>query len=49
MANLAKADSALSFWAALRGVYPKAEEQLCWLYKIANVLDRLPSRLQTRA
>jgi len=47
--KLAIADGALGFWAALRDVYPDTEEQRCWVHKIANVLDKLPKRLQPRA
>jgi transposase-like protein len=47
--KLAIADGALGFWAALRQVYPKTQEQRCWVHKIANVLDKLPKRLQPRA
>lgn len=47
--KLAMADGALGFWAALRQVFPKAEEQRCWVHKIANVLDKLPQRLQPKA
>ncbi len=47
--RLAIADGALGFWAALREVYPQAEQQRCWVHKIANVLDKLPKRLQPRA
>ena len=39
----------MGFWAALRQVYPKAEEQRCWVHKMSNVLDKLPKRLQPRA
>jgi transposase-like protein len=46
---LAIGDGALGFWAALREVYPEAREQRCWVHKIANVLDKLPQRLQARA
>jgi transposase-like protein len=46
---LAIADGALGFWAAVREVYPETEEQRCWVHKIANVLDKLPKRLQPRA
>lgn len=46
---LAIADGALGFWAALREVYPETQEQRCWVHKIANVLDKLPKRLQARA
>jgi transposase-like protein len=45
----AVADGALGFWAALRDVYPETEEQRCWVHKLANVLDKLPKRLQPRA
>jgi transposase-like protein len=47
--KLATGDGALGFWAALRQVYPKTEEQRCWVHKIANVLDKLPKRVQPRA
>ena len=47
--KLAIADGALGFWTALRDVYPETEEQRCWVHKIANVLDKLPKRLQPRA
>jgi len=46
---LAVGDGALGFWAALREVYPETREQRCWVHKIANVLDKLPKRLQSRA
>jgi len=47
--KLTIADGALGFWAALRDIYPETEEQRCWVHKIANVLDKLPKRLQPRA
>ena len=47
--KLAMADGALGFWSALRQVYPETKEQRCWVHKIANVLDKLPKRLQPRA
>jgi len=46
---LAIGDGNLGFWAALRDVYPETREQRCWKHKIANVLDKLPKRLQARA
>ena len=46
---LAIADGALGFWAAIAEVYPETQEQRCWVHKIANVLDKLPKRLQARA
>jgi len=47
--KLVTGDGALGFWAALRQVYPKTEEQRCWVHKIANVLDKMPKRVQPRA
>lgn len=47
--KLATGDGALGFWAALREVYPETREQRCWVHKIANVLDKLPKRVQPRA
>ena len=46
---LAVGDGALGFWGALREVFPETQEQRCWVHKIANVLDKLPKRLQARA
>jgi transposase-like protein len=46
---LAIGDEALGFWSALRDVWPETEEQLDWCHKMANVLDKLPKRLQPRA
>ncbi len=47
--RLVTGDGALGIWAALRDVYPRATRQACWVHKIANVLDALPTRLQGRA
>ena len=46
---LAVGDGALGFWAALRDVWPETREQRCWCHKMANVLDKLPKRLQGKA
>jgi transposase-like protein len=46
---VAVGDGALGFWAALRDVWPEAQEQRCWVHRIANVLDKLPKRLQGKA
>jgi transposase-like protein len=46
---LAVGDGALGFWKALREVWPQAAEQRCWVHRTANVLDKLPRRLQPRA
>lgn len=47
--RLAIGDGALGFWAALRQVYGGTREQRCWVHKIANILDKLPKRVQPRA
>ena len=49
--RLAIGDGALGFWAALRTCkgFEKTEEQRCWVHKIANVLDKLPKRVQPDA
>jgi putative transposase len=47
--QLAIGDGALGFWAALRQVYSGTKEQRCWVHKIANILDKLPKRVQPRA
>lgn len=41
-------DGALGFWGALREVFPESREQRCWVRKIANVLDAVPSSLQPK-
>lgn len=47
--KLAIGDGALGFWKALPQVYPTTREQRCWVHKTANVLDKLPKRLQPEA
>ncbi len=43
---LAIGDGALGLWAAVRDVWPETREQRDWVHRIANVLDKLPKRLQ---
>jgi putative transposase len=47
--KLATGDGALGFWKALAKVFPKTREQRCWVHKTANVLDKMPKRLQPEA
>jgi len=47
--SLAIADGALGFWAALAEVYPETAWQRCWVHKTANVLDKLPKSVQSKA
>jgi putative transposase len=46
---VAVGDSALGFWAAAGTVWPETREQRCWVHRLANVLDKLPKRLQPKA
>lgn len=41
---IAVADGGLGFWAALPEVWRQTREQLCWLHKTRNILDKLPKR-----
>jgi putative transposase len=45
----AVAARALGCWAAAREVWPETQGATCWVHRIANVLDKLPKRLQPRA
>jgi transposase-like protein len=47
--KLATGDGALGFWKALDQIYPATREQRCTVHKTANVLDKLPKRLQPAA
>jgi putative transposase len=47
--KLAIGDGSLGFWKALRHVYGEAREQRCWVHKTANVLNKLPKALQSKA
>src|SRR5436305_2149608 len=41
-------DGALGFWAAVREVRPETREQRCWVHRLVNVLDKLPSGCSPR-
>ena len=45
-AKLALGDGGLGFWSALAEVYPGTRAQRCWVHKTANLLDKLPKRVQ---
>ena len=47
--QLAVGDGALGFWAALEEVFPGVRSQRCWVHKTANVLDKMPKRVQGHA
>lgn len=42
-------DGALGFWAAQAEVFPKTKRQRCWVHKTANILDKLPKSVQSKA
>jgi putative transposase len=47
--ELAVADGALGFWQAIEEVWPQTRGQRCWVHKTANVLNKLPKSLQSKA
>src|SRR3954453_2300444 len=47
--QIAAADGALGFWKALGEVWPTTREQRCWVHKTANILNKLPKSLHTKA
>lgn len=47
--ELAIGDGALGFWKALGEVWPTTREQRCWVHKAANVLNKLPKSLHSKA
>ena len=47
--KLAVGDGALGFWAAVREVFRATRKQRCWVHKTANVLNKLPRRIQSKA
>jgi transposase-like protein len=47
--RLAVGDGAMGFWNALKEVYPQTKEQRCWVHKTANILDKLPKSMQSKA
>ena len=47
--KLAIGDGALGFWKALPQVFGSTQAQRCWVHKTANVLNKLPKRIQAKA
>jgi transposase-like protein len=47
--ELAIGDGSLGFWKALSKVYDTTRWQRCWVHKTANILNKLPKSLQTKA
>lgn len=44
-------DGGLGLWSAIRQLeeFKETKEQRCWVHKIANVLDKLPKKIQPKA
>ena len=47
--ELAIGDGSLGFWKALPQVYGASRKQRCWVHKQANVLNKLPKKIQPMA
>ncbi|MFP4029303.1 MAG: IS256 family transposase [Candidatus Brocadiia bacterium] len=47
--KLCVGDGALGFWRAKEEQFPKARKQRCWVHKTANVLDKMPKKMQPSA
>ena len=47
--KLAIGDGAMGFWGALEEVWPQTRNQRCWVHKTANVLNKMPKSIQSKA
>jgi len=47
--KIAVGDGALGFWNALEEIFPTTQQQRCWVHKTANVLNKMPKKVQSRA
>ena len=47
--ELVVADGALGFWSAVKSEWPSAKHQRCWVHKTANILAKLPKKVQKPA
>jgi len=47
--KVATGDGALGFWAAAAEEFPSTRRQRCWVHKTANILDKMPKGVQSRA
>ena len=47
--KLSIGDGALGFWKAMTQSYGETKRQRCWVHKTANVLNKLPNKLQPAA
>ena len=47
--RLSIGDGGLGFWAALDEIFPETKRQRCWVHKTANILDKMPKAIQSKA
>jgi putative transposase len=47
--KLAIGDGSLGFWIALQEEYGPVSQQRCWVHKTANILDKMPKSVQSKA
>ena len=47
--ELVMADGAKGFWSAVKQEWPGTQHQRCWVHKTANVLAKLPKKVQKSA
>jgi len=47
--QLATGDGALGFWSAAAEEFPATRRQRCWVHKTANILDKMPRGVQSKA
>ena len=47
--ELAIGDGALGFWKALQQEFGTTRHQRCWVHKAANILNKMPKSIQTKA
>ena len=47
--KLGVGDGGLGFWAVFGEVFPETKRQRCWVHKTANVLDKMPKKVQPSA
>ena len=47
--KLSIGDGGLGFWKALSEEFPESKRQRCWVHKTANILDKMPKSIQSKA
>lgn len=47
--KLAIGDGAMGFWGALEEIWPQTRNQRCWVHKTANILNKMPKSIQSKA